>query len=50
MHLHPNSIRYRLSRVEDQLGRSINDPETITLLFLTLHESITRSTKRRAGR
>ncbi len=50
MHLHPNSIRYRLSRVEDQLGRSINDPETITLLFLTLHESITRSTKGRAGR
>ena len=50
MHLHPNSIRYRLSRVEDQLGRSINDPETITLLYLTLHDSITRPARRRAGR
>lgn len=50
MHLHPNSIRYRLSRVEDQLGRSINDPETITLLYLTLHESITRSSRRRGVR
>lgn len=49
MHLHPNSIRYRLSRVEEQLGRSINDPETITLLFLTLHDSITRPARRRSG-
>lgn len=49
MHLHPNSIRYRLSRVEEQLGRSINDPETITLLYLTLHDSITRPARRRTG-
>lgn len=40
MHLHPNSIRYRLSRAEEQLGRPINDPETITLLYLTLHDRI----------
>lgn len=42
MHLHPNSIRYRLARAEEQLGRAINDPETITLLYLTLHDQITQ--------
>lgn len=40
MHLHPNSIRYRLSKVEEQLGRALTDPETITLLYLTLHDTI----------
>lgn len=40
MHLHPNSIRYRLTRAENQLGRSVNDPETITLLYLALHDRL----------
>ena len=40
MHLHPNSIRYRLARVEEHLERSLADPETITLLFLALHDRL----------
>lgn len=40
MHLHPNSIRYRIARAEDQLGRSMSDPETITLLYLALRPSL----------
>lgn len=40
MHLHPNSIRYRLGRAEEILGRSMADPETITLLYLTLHDRL----------
>jgi len=40
MHVHPNSIRYRLKRIEDRLGRSLTDPETIALLYLTLHREI----------
>lgn len=42
MHLHANSIRYRLSKVEELLGRTLTDPETITLLYLTLHDTITQ--------
>lgn len=44
MHLHPNSIRYRLSKAEDILGRPLADPETITLLYLTLHDRFARMT------
>lgn len=40
MHLHPNSIRYRLARAEEQLGRSMSDPETITLLYLALRPAL----------
>ena len=40
MHLHPNSIRYRLSRVEALLGRSMSDPETIALLYLALNDRL----------
>lgn len=43
MHLHPNSIRYRLSRAEEFLDRSLSDPETITLLFLALHDRLVPS-------
>jgi purine catabolism regulator len=32
--LHPNSVRYRLARVEDLLGRSMRDPATITAIKL----------------
>ena len=40
MHLHPNSIRYRLSRAEDALGRSLTNPETIALLYLALRNRL----------
>ncbi len=40
MHLHPNSIRYRLSRVEALLGRSMSEPETIALLYLALNDRL----------
>jgi PucR family transcriptional regulator, purine catabolism regulatory protein len=34
--LHPNSLRYRLSRVESRLGRSLSDPAAIAALHLAL--------------
>jgi len=34
--IHPNSLRYRLSRAEERLGRSLQDPETIALLHIAL--------------
>lgn len=49
LHVHPNSIRYRLKRIEDRLDRSLSDPETITLLYLTLHHEI-RGPRSRPGR
>lgn len=49
LHVHPNSIRYRLKRIEDRLGRLLTDPETITLLYLTLHQEI-RGPRSRASR
>lgn len=40
LHLHPNTIRYRLARAEAFLGRPLLDPETITTLFLALRPQI----------
>lgn len=40
MHLHPNSIRYRLAKIEEILDTSLSDPETVTVLYLSLHELI----------
>jgi purine catabolism regulator len=37
MHVHPNTLRYRLARVEKLLGRSLRQPATITELTLALH-------------
>lgn len=36
LHLHPNSLRYRLSRIEALLGRSLRAPETLADLHLAL--------------
>jgi purine catabolism regulator len=40
LHLHPNTIRYRLARAEAYLQRPLSDPETITTLFLALRSQI----------
>ena len=45
LHLHPNSIRYRLAKAEDLLDRPLSDPETITLLYLTLHDRLAMTTR-----
>jgi purine catabolism regulator len=34
--LHPNSLRYRLSRIEKLVGGSLREPATIAVLFLCL--------------
>ena len=36
LHLHPNSLRYRLSRIEAVLGRPLRDPATIAELQFLL--------------
>lgn len=36
LHLHPNSLRYRLGRLADALGRPLRDPWTIAALVLAL--------------
>lgn len=36
LHLHPNSLRHRLGRLADALGRPLRDPTTIATLILVL--------------
>jgi PucR-like helix-turn-helix protein/purine catabolism regulatory family protein/diguanylate cyclase with GGDEF domain len=36
LHVHPNSLRYRLGRVEELLGRSLRSPATMADLYVAL--------------
>jgi purine catabolism regulator len=36
LHIHPNSLRYRLGRVEELLGRSLRSPATMADLYVAL--------------
>ena len=36
LHIHPNSLRYRLTRVEELLGRSVRSPATLADLYVAL--------------
>ncbi|MGH3501439.1 MAG: PucR family transcriptional regulator [Nocardioidaceae bacterium] len=36
LHLHPNSVRYRLSRVEELLRRPVKSPETVASVYIAL--------------
>ena len=36
LHLHPNSLRYRLQRLEEELGCSLKKPATIAELHIAL--------------
>lgn len=42
MFVHPNSIRYRLRRCEELLGRSLQDPGTLADIYLALQDDVLR--------
>jgi purine catabolism regulator len=46
LRIHPNSLRYRLNRIEEALGLSLTSPRTIALLYMALHD---RELTRRSG-
>ncbi|MCW2515760.1 MAG: hypothetical protein JWR11_4802, partial [Mycobacterium sp.] len=36
LHVHPNTVRYRVRRIEEELGSSLADPDVRLLLSLSL--------------
>lgn len=36
--IHPNSLRYRLRRIEELMGASLSSPRTIALLYMAMHD------------
>lgn len=36
MHLHPNTVKYRLKKIENLLGKELKDPENLTELCLAM--------------
>ncbi len=38
--VHPNTVRYRLRRVEELTGRSLNDPRGLTELTLAVEHAL----------
>lgn len=40
LHVHPNTVRYRLKQVEDLMRISLSDPRDVTNLVLALHEDL----------
>jgi DNA-binding PucR family transcriptional regulator len=36
LHVHPNTVRYRVRRIEEALGTSLTDPDVRLLLSLSL--------------
>ena len=37
LYCHPNTVRYRLRRIEEQTGRSLDDPRALAELTIALH-------------
>lgn len=38
--MHPNSVRYRLARIEELLGAPVSSPEVIANLYLAFHDHL----------